>query len=124
MSESFLLKEFTSQSKKRINELILNEKLCRELEKNGDEAESLLRKLLNKTRKSEKDESNIVEESNEPEKLKPDKLLEAGKNLPKKYARHFPSYLRGVPLEEIDDFYKNDHVICFLLAGSDLPSFN
>ena len=73
MSESFLLKEFTSQSKKRINELILNEKLCRELDKNDEEAEGLLRKLLNKTRKLEKDESNIVEESNEPEKPKPDK---------------------------------------------------
>jgi DNA gyrase/topoisomerase IV subunit B len=113
MSENFLLKELTSESKKRINELILNEKLCQELEKNGEGAEGLLQKIFNKTRKSEKEASNIVEESNEPEKLKPDKLLEAGKKLPKKYARHFPSYLRGVPLEEIDDFYKNDHVICF-----------
>ena len=106
-----MLKKFTSASKKRINELILNEKCHKELGKNNENEKSLLQKLLHSTSKQKRpdkdDESN---ESNYDIK-KPDKLLEAGKKLPKKFARNFTRDLIGVPLEEIDDYYKSDHVM-------------
>ena len=41
---------------------------------------------------------------------KPETRLEAGKKLPKIYHKLIKPELLGVPLEELDDYYKNDHV--------------
>ena len=74
-------------------------------------------KLMNRT-----NETNKLESSNEDNderksflksssKEKPSKLLHDGKKLPKEYQKMFsssatPNVLTGVPLEEIDDYYK------------------
>lgn len=113
INETFQLKKFSSASKKRINELILNEKCRKELEKGVKNELNLLQKLLESTgKRKSRDTRQNSDESCELEfkKKQPDKLLEAGKTLPKKYARQFSSDLKGIPLEEIDDYYKSDHV--------------
>ena len=102
--KSGTLKKFTSESKKHIKERILNEKSqcdLYEIESNGCFNNTFKTTTSSKT-------AEMLEELNLNKK--PEKYLEAGKKLPKKYSTHFTHSLSGIPLEEIDDYYKNDHV--------------
>lgn len=50
------------------------------------------------------------EDDDEP-KLKPSKEFMAGNTLPSAYKNKLPVELIGKPMEEIDEYYKNDYVI-------------
>jgi hypothetical protein len=75
----------------------LNEKAKLEIEKFEAEQETAT--------KSSKDKSSVSVQCKAP-----NKDFEAGKFLPKKYFNKFPLSLAGVPIEEVDDFYKTDYV--------------
>ena len=97
------LLKYTNESKKATKERILNEKSQLELNDITSNRRSLKEKLRTFNKKSASlDEFNCTR--------KPEKYLEAGKKLPKKYNKYFTSELAGIPLEEIDEFYKSDHV--------------
>ena len=100
-SQIVTFKILTPETKTRINELILNEKYCKELNR---ENKNVRKKSIFKKKK------NILENGEDFCQNKGNIQLEAGKTLPKKYRKHFTPDLIGIPLEEIDDHYKKDHV--------------
>ena len=102
--KSFEFNRFTFETKKRIKERILNEKYQNEY--SGRPKKNLFAEIFKN--KSKKRRTSNSEEVNE-QKV-PDKYLEMGRSLPKKYERFFSPKLSGIPLEEIDDFYKTDFV--------------
>ena len=100
------LKLFTPESTNRIYEIILNEKNNKKLQTKQDKKQSFLDyllKLFGIRNKTDKNISCVWEK-------KPEKRLEVGKKLPKIYHKLIKPELLGVPLEELDDYYKNDHV--------------
>jgi hypothetical protein len=102
------LKCFSEDTTKRIYEVILNEKYNQELIIKKKEKESLksflCRVFLFKRKQIYEYEPTLYT-------IKPDNHLQAGKVLPKSYWKYIKPELVGRPLEELDDFYKNDHVI-------------
>ena len=96
--------EFSHDSIKNIKERIFNEKTRIDIEKIDASLEDLNKKSKNllKIRKKKKKEVKVVRYS--------DKDFETGSKLPKIYHHLMHSDLYGVPIEEIDDFYKNDYV--------------
>ena len=104
-SQFYTLKKYTKETKTRIKERILNENYENEI--NNVQKQTLLKKLFETNNKKRRG-ANL--QHDEFIVKKPDKYLEAGRNLPKKFAKHFHKHLSGIPLEEIDDFYKTDYV--------------
>ena len=114
----FTLCPFDSErTEKRINELKLNKKYGDELTGDGEKKKknkNLYKRVLKKsaaaTDLKQSDTSANEEASPCEAQNAPDKYLEAGKTLPKAYSKHLSQEMIGRPLEEIDDFYKSDHV--------------
>jgi hypothetical protein len=114
----FTLRLFDSErTEKRINELKLNKKYGDELTGDGEKKKkkNLYQRVLKKpaataTDLKQSDTSANEETSPCEAQNAPDKYLEAGKTLPKAYSKHLSQEMIGRPLEEIDDFYKSDHV--------------
>ena len=101
-TQSYTLKKYTKETKKRIKERILNQKYENEI--NDVPKKTLIQKLFGaKDRKRRAENEDLIVK-------KPDKYLEAGRNLPQKFAKYFEPNLSGIPLEEIDDFYQTDYV--------------
>jgi hypothetical protein len=99
---------FTAHSLSNIKERILNNKAQRELEQSTTELNHL---DLNKNNYFK----NFFK-SKQIARLKlddvPNTNFEAGKKLSQKYIPSFPAEFHGIPLEEVDDFYKSDYVTC------------
>jgi len=104
-SQSYTLNKYTIETKKRIKERILNEKYENEI--NNVQRKAFIQKLFETKSKKRRDS---LQQEETVILRQPNKYLEAGRNLPLKYAKHFSSELSGMPLEEIDDFYKTDYV--------------
>lgn len=115
-SKNTIFKQLTLESISRIHERIVNEKARLEIEKNEAEMEqtNLKPKGQQPKKAAKKKEETVVVR-------KPDKDFEAGKTLTHKYSQLFPSELSGIPLEEVDEYYKSEYVIFlkkFLLKKS------
>jgi hypothetical protein len=91
-------------------------------------------KLMNRTNETNKLESSSDADNDERKsflkfssKDKPSNLLHDGKKLPKEYQKMFTSsatlsILNGIPLEEIDDYYKrNEHT--FIVVNNNKQIF-
>lgn len=88
-------KKFTNDSLKKIKQNIDKERIRLEIEKNDIEMNSsdyIIRKSRTKI--------NCL-----------DKEFEVGKKLPKKYRFLFSKDDFGQPLEDLDEYYKNEYVI-------------
>ena len=101
------LRKLTNESKKRTNELILNEKYLKEVD-SYEATGGIGGKLLELRESLVK--NNAKEDSENSSQIKGDVRLQAGKKLPKMYRKYLTRDLIGTPLEEIDDYWKNDHV--------------
>ena len=103
----------SERTEKRINELKLNKKYGDELTDDGKKKNNLYQRIRKKPAANDLKQSDInANEEASPFEAQnaPDKYLEAGKTLPKVYRKNLSQELIGRPLEEIDDFYKSDHV--------------
>lgn len=99
-------KEFTRESMSNIRERILNEKLRFEIEQ-----EELNANLDNLSLKKRKLAIKKLKTDRENLRAKPNKDFVIGKQLPLRYKYLFPTKLFGTPIEEIDEFYRNDYVL-------------
>lgn len=95
---SLSFKQLTPESIRLIKELASIEKYRLEIE----QADELASAETNKKRRKQRRERKP--------KLKPNKDLETGQRLPEKCREQMPKSLFGVPIEEIDPFYRNEHV--------------
>jgi len=100
---------FTTHSLSNIKERILNEKTQREFEQSTTELNHLDVNEKHFFRNFFKPKQSVRLQSTNQENV-PNPNFEAGKKLPKKHISSFPSDFHGIPLEEVDDFYKNDYV--------------
>ena len=97
-TDSVVFKRLTLDSINNIKENILNERTKLELQKYDKEEKEDIKNYGLKSRSL-----STVSKA-------PNKDLEAGKILPRKYLNNFPLVLAGVPVEELDDYYKADYV--------------
>jgi len=96
--------QFSQDSIKNIKERVFNEKTRIEIEKIDASIEDLNKKSKNILKLKQNKNKELRVNRN------PDKDFETGSTLPKIYHNLIHSDLYGVPIEEIDDFYKNDYV--------------
>lgn len=99
---SLSFKQLTPESIRQIKELASIEKYRLEIEQ-ADELASI---ETNKKRRAKKQQ----ERKQKQKLLKPNKDLETGQRLPETCREQMPKSLFGVPIEEIDPFYRNEHV--------------
>jgi hypothetical protein len=105
-------RKLTAKSIEEIDERIRVERTRLEIEKTdaGFELSDAAKQHSHKKTASGKHKPNG---KNAVKKKVPDKDFEAGSKLPSKYKKLFPKELFGVPIEELDDFYKTDYVTVF-----------
>jgi voltage-gated sodium channel type II alpha len=109
-----LFKKLTPKSISKINERLDNIRLQKALEND----------CLNPTLSNFKFKKNKNLISNQKNVIKPSKDFETGNKLSKKYKRTFPPKLTGLPLEEIDDYFKNDYVFLTINNSRQIFRFN
>lgn len=105
-------KKFTRESIKAINDRILNEKMQQEIETDESIKEVSRKKYFEK----EKSITCLNREAN--------KDLDIGKKLPRGLKNLFPRSLFGIPIEEIDEFYKNDYIFTVIGNNYQIYRFN
>lgn len=104
-SRSIAFKKLTKQSIRDIHERILNEKLKEEINK----AE---KQISEKNLNGNSSPRNVSKNKNEKkDSLEPNKDYMVGNSLPNRYHHLFPENLYGVPIEEIDPYWKKKYVI-------------
>jgi len=97
-------------------------------------------RFSSRSRKRNKNDDQDIESSNNKEEtsflkkilkkkssqVKPNKFLEAGKKLPKKYEKKFLSTkLSGTPLNEIDEYYiRNEHTFIVINSSKQIYRFS
>ena len=104
-SRSIAFKKLTKQSIRDIHERILNEKLKVEIndsEKKQNDNNIEENSSSRKTSKNKHEKQGPI--------LEPNKDFIVGNNLPNRYHHLFPENFYGVPIEEIDPYWKNKYV--------------
>ncbi len=122
---SEMFKKLTPQSLKEIKERKQNERIRIEIEKTEALIEMMRVQQLSEERHKLSNENPVKLRKQKEKQLKqhqetlknielkkeiPIKDFATGSKLPKAYADCFPSDLSGIPLEEIDDYYKSEYV--------------
>lgn len=107
MSEEIVFKKLTRQSIKDIDNLVKQKRENKKLEKASltDVEEKTSRCACKRKKKPDKTEDDEV-----VVKKIPKKAFAAETQLSQRYQHLFHKTLIGVPLEEVDEFYKEDYV--------------
>lgn len=108
-----VFKKLSEKSLKKISSRIKEKNTAKRLKRLEEKAKAEEEKLLKKENKNKKSKDEVKSESKPKKKikLKPDKDLLEDNRLPDKYAPLFDKKkLSGIPLEEVDEYYKSEYV--------------
>ncbi|XP_076373626.1 sodium channel protein para-like isoform X3 [Tachypleus tridentatus] len=114
LEEETLFRPFTRESLAAI-EARITEEAVRKKEHEAKEAEKKAAAEGTGEKESQEDEED---------EDKPNKNLEAGMPLPKPLEREFPIEMAATPLEDLDEFYKNQRTFVVISKGKDIFRFS